>query len=114
MTLSPLAARLYCCLFYAVGNYSRTNLILFAKKQLLYIDSIRGNVYNRQVMNDDITDSVAQLDRAFDYESKGRVFESRRGHHRKHKALTVFRQSLFYALLHPIYTLSTERDSGTV
>ena len=25
-------------------------------------------------------DSVAQLDRAFDYESKGRVFESRRGH----------------------------------
>jgi hypothetical protein len=24
---------------------------------------------------------VAQLDRAFDYESKGRVFESRRAHH---------------------------------
>ena len=26
-------------------------------------------------------DSVAQLDRAFDYESKGRRFESCRGHH---------------------------------
>jgi hypothetical protein len=25
---------------------------------------------------------VAQLDRAFDYESKGRVFESRRAHHK--------------------------------
>ena len=29
-----------------------------------------------------LNDSVAQLDRAFDYESKGRRFESCRGHHR--------------------------------
>ena len=28
-----------------------------------------------------LNDSVAQLDRAFDYESKGRRFESCRGHH---------------------------------
>ena len=28
-----------------------------------------------------VIDSVAQLDRAFDYESKGRRFESCRGHH---------------------------------
>lgn len=28
-----------------------------------------------------MNDSVAQLDRAFDYESKGRRFESCRGHH---------------------------------
>ncbi len=31
---------------------------------------------------------VAQLDRAFDYESKGRVFESRRAH-QKNQALSV-------------------------
>ena len=29
------------------------------------------------------TDSVAQLDRALDYESRGRRFESCRGHHLK-------------------------------
>ena len=33
--------------------------------------------------SDDKCDSVAQLDRAFDYESKGRRFESCRGHQLK-------------------------------
>ena len=35
----------------------------------------------RRQINDVVIDSVAQLDRAFDYESKGRRFESCRGYH---------------------------------
>ena len=44
-------------------------------------------------------DSVAQLDRAFDYESKGRRFESCRGHHRYFKGFTSFRKALFFVFI---------------
>ncbi len=44
-----------------------------------------------------INGSVAQLDRAFDYESKGRRFESCRGHHTSRKALRYYRKAF---LLH--------------
>ena len=36
-------------------------------------------------------DSVAQLDRAFGYEPKGRVFESLQGHHSKNTNHAVFK-----------------------
>ena len=43
-----------------------------------------------------LNDSVAQLDRAFDYESKGRRFESCRGHQKL--KLTSYEVSFFVAL----------------
>ena len=46
--------------------------------------------------SDDKCDSVAQLDRAFDYESKGRRFESCRGH--QLKISTAEYAVFFYAL----------------
>jgi hypothetical protein len=41
-------------------------------------------------------DSVAQLDRAFGYEPKGRVFESLRGHQLKATVEQSFHGFLFY------------------
>lgn len=44
---------------------------------------------------------VAQLDRVFDYESKGREFESRRAHHFK-----VMRTHMITVILSPLSNLS--------
>lgn len=41
-------------------------------------------------------DSVAQLDRAFGYEPKGRVFESLRGHQLRSAVEQSFHGFLFY------------------
>ena len=49
---------------------------------------------------DQLCDSIAQLDRAFDYESKGRRFESCWGHHENYGLLS---QSVFYFLINNTY-----------
>ena len=47
-------------------------------------------------INDD-NDSIAQLDRAFDYESKGRRFESCQGHHLKMNSVTSVTEFFVFA-----------------
>ena len=51
---------------------------------------------------------VAQLDRVFDYESKGRGFESRRAHQRNPQTITVcgFSLSIFPFSMSPVFSYS--------
>ena len=47
-------------------------------------------IYSWRKINYVVIDSVAQLDRAFDYESKGQGFESLLGHHLNRTNSAVF------------------------
>ena len=59
-----------------------------------------------------VHDSVAQLDRAFDYESKGQGFESLLGHQIKtHKLRFVSFLSLFLEILVMIVSIKFNRKS---
>ncbi|MBP2632963.1 MAG: hypothetical protein H6Q70_3591 [Firmicutes bacterium] len=53
-------------------------MIVKIKKIKNIIDKKQKNIYT---ILSNASDSVAQLDRVFDYESKGRRFDSCQGHH---------------------------------
>ena len=53
-----------------------------AEKKCYYNIAVRNGNASKQSAFGTACGPVAQLDRVFDYESKGRGFESRRAHHR--------------------------------
>jgi hypothetical protein len=61
------------------------------------LDNLPALVYNNIVANkSNKCDSVAQLDRAFGYEPKGRVFESLQGHQLNPSTTQVFGLAWFF------------------
>ena len=82
----------------ATGKIKLQLFLIFRKKVLAIFLKVR---YNVQAVRETATSNapLAQLDRVFDYESKGRGFESRGARHNKYQLLIQWLVLFFYPMV---------------